>query len=107
MKLKPKVHNTDGGRSYAYGQLAIPYIKDAASCQVSIRIDFAGLIGVLCQYPPLPSRMGLRSDRPTVLCASDQPRMLREHFGSFQPKCMLRLSALCTAPRDVASPQRN
>ena len=30
MKLKPKVHNTDGGRSYAYGQLAIPYIKDAA-----------------------------------------------------------------------------
>ncbi len=32
---------------------------------------------------------------------------ITQPIGSFQPKCMLRLSALCTAPRDVASPQRN
>jgi hypothetical protein len=32
---------------------------------------------------------------------------ITQPIGSFQPKCMLRLSALCTAPRDVASPERN
>jgi hypothetical protein len=28
MRIKPSIYNTDGGRSYAYAQLAVPFIKD-------------------------------------------------------------------------------
>ena len=28
MKIKPRIYNTDGGRSYAFAQLAVPFIKD-------------------------------------------------------------------------------